>query len=323
MNPLINWDTILVKKPQSGTKEVGSWKRKKGKSVRREKEESIDIIEENPLLKQPTGISSMAPGFQFAQTNCFCIYLPANPILSSYISLFFILSSQFSHFSSLFSFTQTILYSLINLHQFLCGLSVLLLLRNNNNHNNNNTPSSWMNLHWLCSNWMGIERTLTDTKKKGKEFFDLPEDTNTKSKSRKNRRRQKKTTPVQTLYDTCKQVFASGRTGIVPPPQDIDKLRDVIGLSSLSLIDWFIDYLLDPPVEWLHVSLIELLKIEICLSSEINHLVLVVMGLCIEWMNEWILGRINLDSWFVVSEVNYYIYSFNFTFWFAPFSDIV
>lgn len=75
---------------------------------------------------------------------------------------------------------------------------------------------------------MGIGRRVAD--KKGDHFSELPEETNTNSKSKKNRRRQKKTSPVQKLFKTCKEVFASGGTGIVPPPQDIEKLRSVLGM---------------------------------------------------------------------------------------------
>ncbi|KAF7819683.1 plant cysteine oxidase 2 [Senna tora] len=78
---------------------------------------------------------------------------------------------------------------------------------------------------------MGIERALPD--RKSKQLCELPNDTNTNSKSRKNRRRQKKMSPVQRLFDTCKEVFASAGTGIVPPPQDIEKLRAVIDAITL------------------------------------------------------------------------------------------
>ena len=77
---------------------------------------------------------------------------------------------------------------------------------------------------------MGIERTLAD--RKGRDFCELPKETIThSSKSRKNRRRQKKMSmpPVQKLYETCKDVFASGGPGIVPPPQDIERIRFVLG----------------------------------------------------------------------------------------------
>ncbi|KAK4281014.1 hypothetical protein QN277_012561 [Acacia crassicarpa] len=78
---------------------------------------------------------------------------------------------------------------------------------------------------------MGVEGTLADRKTKG--FFEMPKETNTNSKSRKNRRRQKKMSPVQKLFDTCREVFASVGNGIVPPPQDIEKLRAVIDAIKL------------------------------------------------------------------------------------------
>ncbi|KAJ1386881.1 RmlC-like cupin domain superfamily [Sesbania bispinosa] len=74
---------------------------------------------------------------------------------------------------------------------------------------------------------MGIERTLAD--RKGRDFCELPRETITSSKSWKNRRRQKKVMPpVQKLFETCKDVFASGGTGFVTPDQDIDTLRSVL-----------------------------------------------------------------------------------------------
>ncbi|KAE9590375.1 putative cysteamine dioxygenase [Lupinus albus] len=76
---------------------------------------------------------------------------------------------------------------------------------------------------------MGIERSLSD--RKGKNFCELPEEKITNSKSRKkNRRRHKKVaaSPVQKLFDTCKDVFVSDGVGIVPPPQHIQSLQSVL-----------------------------------------------------------------------------------------------
>ncbi|PON95900.1 Cysteine oxygenase/2-aminoethanethiol dioxygenase [Trema orientale] len=77
---------------------------------------------------------------------------------------------------------------------------------------------------------MGIETTLAN--RKGKEFCELPKVTNSNSKARKGRRRQKKMSPVQKLFETCKEVFASGGTGIVPPSQDIQRIRSVLVVCS-------------------------------------------------------------------------------------------
>ncbi|KAG7017714.1 Plant cysteine oxidase 2 [Cucurbita argyrosperma subsp. argyrosperma] len=75
---------------------------------------------------------------------------------------------------------------------------------------------------------MGIERYLAD--RKGKQFCELPKETTTNNKSRKNRRRTRKSSPlpVQKLYETCNEVFASGGIGIVPPFEDIERVRDVL-----------------------------------------------------------------------------------------------
>jgi hypothetical protein len=79
---------------------------------------------------------------------------------------------------------------------------------------------------------MGIERNLAD--RKGKDFCELPKETITNGRSKRNRRRSsKKMPPVQKLFETCKEVFASSGTGIVPPTQDIDKLRSVLGTRFL------------------------------------------------------------------------------------------
>lgn len=95
---------------------------------------------------------------------------------------------------------------------------------------------------------MGIETSVAH--KKGKEFSELAKEknhpipypnpnpnpkANTNSRGKKSRRRHhnKKsvvTSPVQKLYDTCKEVFASGGPGIVPSPDNIEKLKAVLGM---------------------------------------------------------------------------------------------
>lgn len=55
-----------------------------------------------------------------------------------------------------------------------------------------------------------------------------------KSSSKKIRRRQKKAgsmqSAVQRLYDVCKDVFADGGAGVVPPPEDVERIRSVLGM---------------------------------------------------------------------------------------------
>lgn len=56
-----------------------------------------------------------------------------------------------------------------------------------------------------------------------------------KEKSRsnkKNRRGRKKSmqTVVQKLFETCKEVFSPGGAGFVPPPEDVERLRLVLGM---------------------------------------------------------------------------------------------
>lgn len=91
---------------------------------------------------------------------------------------------------------------------------------------------------------MGIESTLADLK--GKQLSELPKVTaagtsnssnsaanrnrSRNKQSRKNRRRQKKimVSPVQRLYETCKDVFANCGAGIVPSLEKIERLKAVL-----------------------------------------------------------------------------------------------
>lgn len=76
--------------------------------------------------------------------------------------------------------------------------------------------------------WMGIETTLAN--RKGKEFCELPKVTNSNSKTRKSRRRQKKMSLVQKLFETCKEVFSIDGVGNVPSPENVQRLRSVLGM---------------------------------------------------------------------------------------------
>lgn len=101
---------------------------------------------------------------------------------------------------------------------------------------------------------MGIKTNLVDSK--GEKLSELPSvsensnknsnansnsitNTDKNSSSKKNRRRPKKMFyPIQKLYDTCKDVFTFGGTGVVPSPEKIDLLRSVLGMVILCF-DWF------------------------------------------------------------------------------------
>ncbi|KAI3452334.1 hypothetical protein Pfo_008999 [Paulownia fortunei] len=48
------------------------------------------------------------------------------------------------------------------------------------------------------------------------------------NESKKSKRRQRKLSPVQRLYETCKEVFADSGPGIVPSPEKVDKLAAVL-----------------------------------------------------------------------------------------------
>ena len=79
---------------------------------------------------------------------------------------------------------------------------------------------------------MGIETALPD--RKGKVYCELPKETN--SRSKRSRRRPRKVSPVQKLFDTCKEVFSSCGAGIVPPPHDVEKLASVLSMLFLLLL---------------------------------------------------------------------------------------
>ncbi|KAI3808678.1 hypothetical protein L1987_24636 [Smallanthus sonchifolius] len=53
------------------------------------------------------------------------------------------------------------------------------------------------------------------------------------------RMRQKKVTAVQKLYDTCREVFANCGPGVVPPPQGIELLKDILnGMTASDVGVW-------------------------------------------------------------------------------------
>ncbi|XAR71232.1 Cysteamine dioxygenase [Bertholletia excelsa] len=71
---------------------------------------------------------------------------------------------------------------------------------------------------------MGIEKIPPS--RKGKESWQLPSQAN--GKSRKNRRRQRKVSSVQKLFEICKEVFAAGGPGIVPSAGDVELIKSVL-----------------------------------------------------------------------------------------------
>uniref|UniRef100_A0A7N0UZH8 cysteine dioxygenase n=1 Tax=Kalanchoe fedtschenkoi TaxID=63787 RepID=A0A7N0UZH8_KALFE len=75
---------------------------------------------------------------------------------------------------------------------------------------------------------MGVGRFVGE--REGRAFHELSKEAN--SRSKKVKRRQKKSASaaaaVQKVYETCKVVFASARTGAVPPADDVERLRSVL-----------------------------------------------------------------------------------------------
>lgn len=76
---------------------------------------------------------------------------------------------------------------------------------------------------------MGIKTSSIG--EKGKEMIKMPKDMTTtdgSSRPRRSRRRPAKQTPVQTLFNTCKDLFSNGGFGFVPPPQDVHQLCSIL-----------------------------------------------------------------------------------------------
>lgn len=86
-----------------------------------------------------------------------------------------------------------------------------------------------------------------------------------KSGSRKSRRRHKKPAPmpslVQRLFETCKEVFSDGRSGVVPHPADVDRLQSIldnvtaadVGLTPNMACFRNIEFQGPPPITYLHL----------------------------------------------------------------------
>lgn len=106
---------------------------------------------------------------------------------------------------------------------------------------------------------MGIETTVP-SRKENKALHPSPEETNSISKPRKSRRRHRKMSPVQKLYETCKVVFSCCSAGIVPSSEDIQKLCPVLGTYFLILHD---------PL--LSSAEFKMLISEFCIRIEFNH----------------------------------------------------
>ncbi|KAJ4961200.1 hypothetical protein NE237_021110 [Protea cynaroides] len=105
---------------------------------------------------------------------------------------------------------------------------------------------------------MRTEKGLVD--RKGQNICKFPgEKTN---KPKKNRKRNKKSpSVVQKLFETCQEVFATGGAGVVPSPEDVERLRSVldsmkpedVGLTEDMACFQMIDRETTPPIIYLHL----------------------------------------------------------------------
>ncbi|KAL8137321.1 hypothetical protein V2J09_003322 [Rumex salicifolius] len=75
---------------------------------------------------------------------------------------------------------------------------------------------------------MGIKTSPVG--KIGEGMFEMPKETTTNSSSRprRSRRRQGRQPPIQILFNTCKQLFANGGFGFIPPPPNVQQLCSIL-----------------------------------------------------------------------------------------------
>lgn len=57
-----------------------------------------------------------------------------------------------------------------------------------------------------------------------------------KKKMELEKRKSSREDMVQKLYDTCKQIFANGKAGYVPPPHDIQRLKSLLGMYLYQIL---------------------------------------------------------------------------------------
>lgn len=82
-----------------------------------------------------------------------------------------------------------------------------------------------------------------------------------KKRRKRQRRAESMSTQVQRLFETCREVFANGQAGVVPPPEDVGRLRfvlDNMGASDVGLtqnMPYFqnIDSQGTPAITYLHL----------------------------------------------------------------------
>lgn len=78
---------------------------------------------------------------------------------------------------------------------------------------------------------MGIDQNVS--KPKGKVY----------SESKRNKRKQRKSSQVQRLYETCKEVFADCGPGVVPSPDKVELLKAALGMIIFLTCPSFGDFM--------------------------------------------------------------------------------
>ncbi|XP_042497142.1 plant cysteine oxidase 2-like [Macadamia integrifolia] len=106
---------------------------------------------------------------------------------------------------------------------------------------------------------MRVKTGLVD--QKGQEICELEREKNKKPRKNRKRNRKSMNNVVQKLFQTCREVFATGGADVVPSPDDVERLRSVldsmkpedVGLSEEMACFRTSDYEGTPPITYLHL----------------------------------------------------------------------
>lgn len=73
---------------------------------------------------------------------------------------------------------------------------------------------------------MGVDKNASDRKGKSVE------------PSKQRRGQQRRVMAVQNLYDTCREVFANCGPDIVPSPENVERVKAILGMFSFFFLLW-------------------------------------------------------------------------------------
>ncbi|CAI9780660.1 unnamed protein product [Fraxinus pennsylvanica] len=138
---------------------------------------------------------------------------------------------------------------------------------------------------------MGIEQNGSGGKVKGR------------NESKRNKRRQKKLSPVQKMYETCQEIFAYCEPGVVPAPEKIEKLAACLDTMTQADVGLkpnmpFLDDKRAPAITYLHLHECE--KFSMQTSAEVKQAICV--GTSVVEVRKFAgLGYLNYDHKRIIS----------------------